>query len=90
MKSVTLLPVWKGELIIVAVTIHDFMVSFLKGEEQYFFLQIMSGKACAVESHWTDETVLRINWQPVIPLYWQKYIPFLFNEFLCFSCIKQA
>lgn len=47
MKSVTLLPVWKWELfwlIVIAVTIHDFMASFLKGEKQYFFLQIMSVK----------------------------------------------
>lgn len=72
MKSVTLLPVWKGELIIVAITSHDFTVSFLKGEEQYFFLQIMSVKAYTVESHQRDETVLRVNWQPVIPLYWQE------------------
>lgn len=62
MKFVTLLPVWKGELlqlITVAVAIHYFRASFLKSEEQYFFLQITSVKACTVESPWTDEIVLR-------------------------------
>lgn len=54
--------------------VHNSVVSFPKGEEQYLFLQIMSVQACTVESHWADEIVHMITWQPVIPLFWQKYV----------------
>lgn len=44
------------------IIVHSFMVSFLKGEELYFFLQIMSVKACTMESHWAGEIACMITW----------------------------
>lgn len=61
------------------ITVHSLMVSVPKGEEQYFFFQIPSVKACIVESHWADEIVHMITWQPVISLFWEMFLLYLVN-----------